>query len=156
PVAAHTWSDDFSREEYQRDAAIRLTWLREALAAREPAPARHTRMFFAQLPGGIGFRSDPGHSAALCVWYHEPTLAGGGFSDYQPRTEADSTGPDRFYVVRGDSLLLPVAGTPGCEDPLLRLEDSWRIGEEQIARKLADHGEWARAASGYARLQAAW
>ncbi len=156
PVAARSFSDDWTREEYQRAGARRLTHLRAALAAREPSPARHTRLFFAGLPGGTGFRSDPRYSAALCVWYRDPGLVGGLFSDYLPRTAADPAGPDHFYVLKGDTLLLPLAGTPGCEEPGLRGEPLWRIAEEQVASLLADHGEWPRAAGGFARLQSAW
>jgi hypothetical protein len=156
PIAARTWDDDWSHEQYQRVAAGKLTRLRAALAEREPSPPRHTRMFFAALPGGTGFRSDPRSSAALRVWYRDPTLVGGVFSDYVPRTAADSLGPDHFYVVSGDTLLLPLAGTPGCDDPALRKQPLWRIAEEQITNQFADHEEWQRAMNGYARLEAAW
>ena len=152
PIVAATLTDDWSTEAYQVRAARLTETLRRELLATHPVLPPHSRVFLADVPGGIAFRTGPRYSAAMHVWYGDTTIVGTTFTDYWPRAARGWSSPDYFYMVDHDLRLLPVASVPIPVPDSLRENELWRLAEEHVAGQFERAGEWGLARENYARL----
>ena len=150
PAVGATPSGDWSSEWYRRRAAAFVEHIRADLLRRQPAPPRHTRLYFVRAPSDVGFLA--GDGPALRVWYRDPTLRAGYYSSYRPRNPAVPAGPDLFF--RFDSTSGWVEVRPGAEDVAGagRENPRWEQDHVTLARALADGGDWRRAAAEFAKL----
>lgn len=95
--AAHgkTMSWDWGNEWYQRRAGALLRDIQADLMRQHPSLPRHSRVFLSHIPNNIGLVA--GSSAALRIWYDDPTLRAGFLSYYRPRHPDEPTGKDYFF-----------------------------------------------------------
>jgi hypothetical protein len=154
PLQAATVSRDGGDEWYQRRAAEFLDFMRRDLLAKVPAVAPHARLYFVDVPSSVGFLQ--GSGPALRVWYREPTVSGGLFSQYRSRPSGAPAGPDRFF--RYDSVAGWVEVHRGPEDlAKARADDRlWRQDHERLAIALSRGGEWPGTVAEYAKLATAF
>jgi hypothetical protein len=110
-------------------------------------------MFFVRVPSEVGFLA--GDGPALRVWYANPTLRGGFYTEYRARSERDPPGPDLFF--RYDSIGGWVEVVRGAEDVArARLANPrWETDHGTLAATLARAGDWVPAAAEYAKLAGA-
>lgn len=101
------------------------------------------------IPYYVGFIT-PG-APALRVWYGDPTLRGGFWSDYRQR-EPGSAAPDFFF--RFDTTGALVEIHRGGEDlpSATRANPRWARDHEALAASLAKADDWAGAAGEYRKL----
>jgi len=150
---ADTPTLDWSSEWYLRRAAAFLEHLRADLLRRLPSPPPHARLFFVRVPSNVGFLN--GDAPALRVWYGDPTLRGGFYTDYHARAAGEPPGEDYFFRYDSTSGWVPVHR--GAEDLAVarRANPRWERDHEVLAETLARGEDWARAAGEYAKLAAA-
>jgi hypothetical protein len=150
---ADTPSRDWGSEWYQRRAGSFIALMRADLRRLEPRPAPHTRFFFVRVPSNVGFLA--GDAPALRVWYGDSTLRGGYYPAFRAREPGAPGGPDRFF--RFDSTTGWVPVIEGREDVAAarRANPRWMVDHENLARTLAEGGEWAGAATEFEKLAAA-
>jgi hypothetical protein len=149
-LQAATVSRDWGDEYYQRRATEFLNVMRADLLAKVPTVPSHSRFYFVDVPSSVGFLQ--GDGPALRVWYGDPTLSGGLFSDYRVRGPGDPQGPDRFF--RFDSTVAWIEVRAGGEDvTVARAADPrWREDHERLAIALSRGEDWPRAAAEYSKL----
>jgi len=151
PASVRTYTDDWGTEAYQRNSATLAGTLRAEMMRLHPSIPRHSRIYLANLPGGIGLIAAPGDSPTLRSWYSDPTLEAGFFTDYRPRP-ADTGGRDYFFAADSGLRLIEFTRGAGPVPPSLARNPVWLLGENEIATIFSDHGEWAKALEGFLRL----
>ena len=93
------WTSHLTSFYFQRAAALTDTLGRQ-LRAIEPAPAPHTRLFFATLPSWAGFQM--GNGAQVRTLYRDSTLQSYFYSEFSESTAAGY--PCRFFYWDGQRL----------------------------------------------------
>src|SRR5262249_23072725 len=95
-----------------------------------------------------------GDAPALRVWYGDSTLRGGYYPAFRTRGSG-APGSDRFF--RFDSAAGWVPVVAGLEDvrAARRANPRWMVDHENLARTLAEGGDWGAAAAEYEKLAAA-
>jgi hypothetical protein len=153
PAVGDTPSHDWSSEWYRRRAAAFIGVLRADLLRQQPRPSSYSRIYFVRVPSEVGFLA--GNGPALRVWFADPTLRGGFYTDYRARSERDPPGPDLFF--RYDSTAGWVKVVSGAEDVTsARLANPrWERDHRTLAATLAGAEDWAPAAAEYAKLAGA-
>ena len=95
-----TFADDWGTEWYQRRAGRLVAVMKRDLLERHPSFPPGSRVFLADLPGGVSLVAGPGNSPALKAWYHDPALWVAFLSQYRARGPHDPPGRDYFFVGR--------------------------------------------------------
>ncbi len=152
-MRADTPSRDWGSEWYQRRAASFIGFMRADLKRQLPEPPPHTRFYFVRVPSNVGFLA--GDGPALRVWYGDPTLRGGYYPSYRPRSSEEPPGQDLFF--RYDSVAGWVPVVRGAEnlDLARRLNPRWAVDHEVLAQALSRAGDWGAAAGEYQKLATA-
>ena len=125
--------------------------LRAELMRLHPSIPRHSRIYLANLPGGIGLITGPGDSPTLRTWYADPTLAAGFFTEYHPRP-AGKDGRDYFFAADSDLSLIEFTRGAGAVSPSLARNPVWQTGENELATIFSEQGEWDAALQGFLTL----
>lgn len=149
-AAALTPSWDWGSEWYLRRAGYLLSGIRQELLAKHPTLEPHTRVFFGRIPNNIGLVA--GSSAALRIWYRDPTLSADFMSNYRPRAADAPGGPDRFF--RFDSVHVLVEVVAGTENVLAarRTNPEWTKDHENLAMLFLRSGQPLDAAEEFLKL----
>jgi hypothetical protein len=115
--------------------------MRSSLRARYPALPPHSRVYFANVPGGVALVTGRMDAPALRVWYRDTTLQGGFFSHYRLRAPGDTPGRDVFVAT--DSAYAWVDVVHGAEDlaHALRVDPQWEPNHVLLARSLVEAGD---------------
>lgn len=140
-----TW--DWGNEWYQRRAGSFLTAVEGRLKALHPTIQPHTRVFFGRLPNNIGLVA--GQSAAVRVWYDDPTVTADFVSKYSRRSRP---GVDLFF--RFDTLRVLVEVKAGPSDSLEGFSENaeWESDHTKLAVLFLEAGEPARAADEFVKV----
>jgi hypothetical protein len=152
-AVADTPTRDWSSEWYRRRAGAFMEHLRADLLRKLPSPPSHSRMFFVLVPSDVGFLA--GDAPALRVWYRDPTLRGGFYTDYRPRAAGDPEGPDYFFRYDSTTGWVPVVRGPEDAAATRRANPRWSRDHGMLARTLAAADDWLGAAAEYVKLAAA-
>ena len=151
PAHVRTFMDDWGTEACQRSSAAQVRTLRAELMRLHPSIPRHSRIYLANLPGGIGLITGPGDSPTLRTWYADPTLAAGFFTEYHPRP-AGKDGRDYFFAADSDLSLIEFTRGAGAVSPSLARNPVWQTGENELATIFSEQGEWDAALQGFLTL----
>jgi hypothetical protein len=154
PLRAATVSRDGGDEWYQRRAAEFIGFMRQDLLAKVPAVPPHSRLYFVDVPSNVGFLQ--GDGPALRVWFREPTVTGGLFSQYRVRGAGLPAGPDRFFRYDSVAGWIEIHRGPEVVATARAADRLWREDHERLAIALSRGGDWPGAAAEYAKLAAAF
>jgi hypothetical protein len=154
PLQAATVSRDWGDEWYQRRAAEFVDFMRQDLLAKVPAVPPHSRLYFVDVPNNVGFLQ--GDGPALRVWFREPTVTGGLFSQYRPRGAGVPAGPDRFFRYDSVAGWIEIHRGPEAVARARAADRLWREDHERLAIALSRGGDWPGTLAEYAKLAAAF
>lgn len=141
PARVETPQVDLGSEWYQRRTSALLERLRVDLLRQHPRLPRHSRVFFANVPGGLGLIAGPEYCAPLRVWYWDRTLRGWFFSYYRSRAPADTLGGDYFFSYSAPGVWLEVVKDREDIDRLKPVSTVWESTHIQLLRSLIDAGD---------------
>ena len=149
-----TPSRDWGTEWYLRRATAFIDFMRDQLMREHPRLPPHSRLYFMRVPSHVGFLTDDAPS--LRVWYGDPTLRGGYYSDYRVRAANEPAGKDFFF--RYDSTTGWVEILKDAEDvnAELRTNPRWRDDHKDLAALMARAADWRGTALQYEQLAAAY
>ena len=144
--AAATPSWDWGSEWYQTRAGNMLSVIRGQMAELHPMLPPHTRLYFGNIPNNIGLIA--GRSPAVRVWYRDPTIQGGFYSYYRPRSANQPDGPDLFFHFDSTSGIREVI--PERPPPAgVGRGTEWEMEHESLAITLLRGGDLTRAAAAF-------
>lgn len=147
---AATVSRDWGDEWYQRRAAEFIGFMRHDLLAKLPAPPRHSRLYFSDVPSNVGFLQ--GDGPALRVWYGDSTVRGGLLSQYRVRPAGSPPGPDRFFRFDSTAGWIEIRWPRGVLAVRGDAAERFREDHERLAIALSRGENWPAAAAEYAKL----
>jgi len=154
PLQAATVSRDWGDEWYQRRAAEFIDFMQLDLLAKVPAVPPHSRLYFVDVPSNVGFLQ--GDGPALRVWFREPSVSGGLFSQYRVRGVGLPAGPDRFFRYDSVAGWIEIHRGPEITATARAADRLWREDHERLAIALSRGGDWPGTAAEYAKLAAAF
>jgi hypothetical protein len=118
--------------------------LRLALLRELPNVPPHSRLFFAQVPRGIGFVTSDG--PIVRVMYRDTTLRAGFWGQYAPRATNEVPGTDYFLTFvppAGWNLVRPNDQLPSSSETA----ELWETDHHDLALLLGQAGDWKGAMS---------
>ena len=136
---AETPSADWGSEWFQRRAANFGVLTRAYLFSRYPSFPPHSRIYMAELPGGMCLVPGGEESPALRVWYRDTTLQTYFASRYRPRPAGVNAGRDYLFTYdptlgwREDSIVV-LPEHPSGEQRLAYAEFMGTLGNFGAAR----------------------
>jgi hypothetical protein len=128
--------------------------IRGRLFELHPAVPPHSRLYFSRMPAHIGFLA--GDGPAVRVWYRDPTLRARYYSQYEPRSRADSLGEDYFFIFDGTRVLREIQLGEEPQAPFPSRRRLWLDDHLSLAFLLLRKGDPGRAAGEFAKLAAAY
>jgi hypothetical protein len=144
---------DLGSEWYHRRAAALTRVLHADLLAARPSLPHRSRLYFAQLPSGVGMVSAPGYSAPVRVWYADSTLRGYLVSQYARRAPADTAGGDYFFESDATDTGHLHEIVAGAEDlTAARGDPDWRRRHGELGVLFSSAGDFAAAAVEFKKL----
>lgn len=152
PASTDTFSNDWGTENYERRAAIITGQLESGLRRLHSSFPRHSRIFVANLPGGIGLLAGPGDSPMLRVWYSDSTLRVWPFSQYTKRAPHDTLGRDFFLATDSTFSWVEYHKGPESLDLAHARTAMWLAGANQLAGLFVASEEWDAARVQYEKV----
>jgi len=151
PMQERTPAWEWGAPSFLARAAYFTQGLEHSLRAAHPTLAPQTRLYFADVPQGLGV-GQAWFAPVFHVWYRDTTLTAGVWSDYHLRAADEPAGDDLFF-----QFTPPDAWTEvrlGAETP--RPNDAeWLDAHRRLAVQLGLAGDWARAAGELEKVAAA-
>ena len=139
---------DWGTEWFQRRAAEFIDLTHRELTALHPTLPRASRLWFIDVPAGIGLLPGGDDSPVLRVWYGDPSLRAAFLSRYRARASGDTAGAELFFRYDRQRGWIEVDADPA-RDP------AWRQDHGRVAAALLDGGDLAGARAQFALLAAA-
>jgi hypothetical protein len=128
----------------QERAGLLVRELRMKLLTALPSVPPHSRLFFTNVPRGIGFVTADG--PLFRILYRDTTLRGGFWGEYSPRRAGDAAGTDYFLSFEPPgkmNLVRPLASLPHTEAEAV----VWETDHRALVLVLGRSGDWDGAIS---------
>jgi hypothetical protein len=141
-ASAQTPEARLGSEWHQRRLGRLTDQMRTDLVRLRPSLPPHSRVYFGDVPWGLGIITSHPSSPALRVWYGDSTVSGGFYSTYVPRLPSQSHGQDFFFLFEppGGRLVEVVKG-PELLDGRGPPTPRWELDHVNLAQLLFRSGD---------------
>jgi hypothetical protein len=151
PMQERTPAWEWGAPSFLARAAYFTQGLERSLRTTHPTLAPHTRLYFADVPQGLGV-GQTWFAPVFHVWYRDTTLTAAVWSDYHLRAPDEPASDDLFFQFTPPNAWTEVR--LGAETP--RPNDAeWLDAHRRLAVQLGLAGDWARAAAELEKAAAA-
>ena len=151
PVQARTPAWEWGAHSFQQRAAFFTSWLERSLRSQHPTLPPHTRLFFCDVPQGIGL----GHAwftPVFRLWYRDTTLSAEFLSGYRMRRPDEPRGQDLFFRFEPPAQWVEIRTGPENAARAEVENPDWVDDHRRLAVQLGLAGDWRRAATELEKL----
>src|SRR5258706_9260007 len=140
-AATDTPTDDWGTAWFQRRAASLIGQAQEQLLRQHATLPPGSRLYFKEVPSGIGLLPGGDDSPVLRVWYGDPGLRAAFMTKFTARLGADTLGNDYFFRHDAERGWIEIhQGAENAEIALLG-NPRWFDDHEQLATVLGAAGD---------------